>query len=102
MCSSDRNASQRRHLMIISRYHPSLYEYVRERFAREENVEIILDRRRCPDRRSHPEMPWTERRSRNRRRRPEVDLALRRESMQFLTIPPSLQCPQEGCPNAQA
>ena len=41
-----------RHLLIISRYHPGLYDYVRARFADEDNVEVILDRRRGRDRRA--------------------------------------------------
>jgi len=75
-----------RHLLIISRYHPGLYDYVRARFASEDNVEVILDRRRGRDRRSNPAPVRSERRAADRRVRPNVDDALRMESMQFLTI----------------
>jgi hypothetical protein len=30
---------------IVSRQHPELYVYLRERFTGEENIEVILDRR---------------------------------------------------------
>lgn len=75
-----------RHLLIISRYHPGLFEYVRTRFAGEDNVEVILDRRRGRDRRSNATTMHPERRSADRRVRQNVDDALRMESMQFVTI----------------
>ena len=75
-----------RHLLIISRYHPGLYDYVRARFAGEDNVEVILDRRRGRDRRSATGHVSTERRASDRRVRPHIDDALRMESMQFVTI----------------
>jgi hypothetical protein len=80
-----------RHLLIISRYHPGLYEYVRGRFANEDNVQVVLDRRRGRERRltvrlAGPERRSVERRSADRRTRPHVDTALRMESMQFVTI----------------
>ena len=77
-----------RHLLIISRYHPGLYDYVRARFASEDNVEVVLDRRRGRDRRSVVVTAGVERRSADRRARPHVDVALRMESMQFVTIAP--------------
>jgi hypothetical protein len=85
---SDSPASGRpiRHLLIISRYHPGLYEYVRSRFASEDNVEVILDRRRGRDRRSTAALVHVERRASDRRVRPHIDDALRMESMQFVTI----------------
>jgi hypothetical protein len=75
--------------MIISRYHPALYEYVRTRFAGESSVEVILDRRSGQDRRTLSSAAGTERRMSERRTRPQVDVALRMESMQFITIPPT-------------
>jgi hypothetical protein len=75
-----------RHLLIISRYHPGLYDYVRARFANEVHVEVILDRRRSRDRRTSARGSQVERRSGDRRSRPHVDAALRMESMQFVTI----------------
>jgi hypothetical protein len=85
---SDTSAGGRpiRHLLIISRYHPGLYEYVRARFADEDNVEVILDRRRGRDRRNMATLVQTERRGSDRRVRPHVDDALRMESMQFVTV----------------
>ena len=34
-----------RTLFIVSRRHPDLYEYLKERFASDDQVEVILDRR---------------------------------------------------------
>ena len=75
-----------RHLLIISRYHPGLYDYVRARFADEDHVEVVLDRRRGRDRRASAVEADVERRSADRRVRPDIDAALRMESMQFVTI----------------
>ena len=75
-----------RHLLIISRYHPGLYDYVRARFAAEDNVEVVLDRRRGRDRRSGATGVQADRRSTDRRTRQHVDEALRMESMQFVTV----------------
>jgi hypothetical protein len=81
------NARARRHLLIISRHHPGLYDYVTKRFAGEPSVEVILDRRRGRDRRAQQHRAEVERRASDRRTRPDIDAALRMESMQFLTIP---------------
>jgi hypothetical protein len=75
-----------RHVVIIARHYAALFEYVRGRFATEGNVEVILDRRAGRDRRRRSGRMATERRTRDRRRRPHVDDALRMESMQFVTI----------------
>jgi hypothetical protein len=93
---SSRGARLKRHLLIISRHHPALYDYVRERFAGEPNLEVILDRRHGVERRARPGRTDVERRSVDRRRRPDVDAALRMESMQFLTIPLERVEPTEG------
>jgi hypothetical protein len=77
---------QRRHVVIIARHYAALFEYVRGRFAAEGNVEVILDRRAGRDRRRRSARTTADRRSRDRRRRPHVDDALRLESMQFVTI----------------
>ena len=77
---------QPRHVVIIARHYAALFEYVRGRFAAEGNVEVILDRRAGRDRRRRTARAAAERRSRDRRRRPHVDDALRMESMQFVTI----------------
>jgi hypothetical protein len=81
-------ASAKRHLLIVSRHHPGLYDYMRQRFAAEPNVAVIFDRRRGRDRRSHGGNTEMERRGGERRLRPQVDAALKMESMQFLTILP--------------
>jgi hypothetical protein len=65
-----------------------LYDYVRARFAHEDNVEVVLDRRRGRDRRVVATRSGVERRSADRRVRPYVDVALRLESMQFVTVVP--------------
>ena len=49
----DRELAER-HLFIIARDQPSLWEYLRREFSSEENVEVILDRRLKRDRRSAP------------------------------------------------
>jgi len=41
-----------RHLFLISRDQPGLWDYLRREFASEENVEVVLDRRLGRDRRS--------------------------------------------------
>jgi hypothetical protein len=41
-----------RHLFIIARDQPRLWDYLRREFSSEENVEVILDRRRKRERRS--------------------------------------------------
>ena len=40
------------HLFIVARDSPGLREYLAREFSTEENVEVILDRRAGPDRRS--------------------------------------------------
>jgi len=87
LASAGSEASQPRHFLIISRYHPGLYDYVRARFADEDNVEVVLDRRRGRDRRMTPGRPAVDRRAAERRVRSHVDAALRMESMQFVTTP---------------
>jgi hypothetical protein len=84
--SGSSDARFTRHLLIISRYHPGLYDYVRARFADEDSVEVILDRRRGRDRRSGATGVNAERRSTDRRTHQHVDEALRMESMQFVTL----------------
>jgi hypothetical protein len=76
----------RRYLLIIARDQVALYKYVRARFAGEESVDVILDRRRPGgERRRQAGDVEVERRSGDRRKRPDVDAALHLESMQFLT-----------------
>jgi hypothetical protein len=65
-----------RRLVVVSRQHPDLYVYLRDRFAAEANVEVILDRRLADRRRERLETE-IDRRYRGRRQRPEVDIQLR-------------------------
>ena len=73
-----------RTLFIISRRHTELYDYLRERFAGDDQVEVILDRRGAPD--GDP-VPWrgTEHRD-ERRSRPEVDTELESRSHAVITV----------------
>jgi len=77
---------QPRHVVIIGRHYASLFEYVQGRFACEDNVEVVLDRRSHRDRRRRSAGMRTERRAGERRRRQHIDDALRVESMQVVTI----------------
>ena len=77
---------QPRHVVVIGRHYASLFEYVQGRFACEDNVEVVLDRRAHRDRRRRSLRMSTERRAGERRRRPHIDDALRVESMQVVTI----------------
>jgi hypothetical protein len=65
-----------RRLVVVSRQHPDLYVYLRDRFASEVDVEVILDRRLAERRRERVETE-IDRRSRGRRQRPDVDIQLR-------------------------
>ena len=75
-----------RTLFIVSRHHPDLYAYLRERFASDRGVEVVLDRRSTHRRRR--EQPHDiDRRQAERRRRPEVELELQTRSHAIITIP---------------
>jgi hypothetical protein len=75
-----------RNLFIVSRKHPDLYSYLRERFASDRDVEVILDRR-VAQRRQRNVRSEADRRRGERRRRPEVELELQRRSHAIITIP---------------
>ena len=75
-----------RHLFLISRDQPGLWEYLRREFSSEENVEVILDRRLGRERRSghdrrvvqrHVGSAVSERRTVARRTGASVDAQLR-------------------------
>jgi len=74
-------------LFIVSRDHPDLYAYLRERFATDRGVEVILDRR-LGQRRQRARPSELERRQNDRRQRPEIDLELQTRSHAIITIPP--------------
>ena len=70
--------SMSRHLFIISRETPYLADYMRAQFSEEPHVEILVDRRRGPDRRLALNSVEIDRRAAgDRRRRHEVDDQLR-------------------------
>jgi len=82
------NKPMARHLFLVSRHEARLYEYLVERFGDDENVEVILDRRRG-ERRKRSERQGPERRRTDRRIRREVDLELQVRSHVILTLPNS-------------
>ena len=75
-----------RNLFVVSRRHPDLYEYLRERFATDPAVEVILDRRLGQRRRSQEVRPVDRRRA-ERRKRPEVETELQTRSHAIITMP---------------
>jgi hypothetical protein len=64
---------------IVSRQHFELYSYLRERFASDSGVEVILDRRTSAS--------DQQRDIADRRQRPEVDTELATRSHAILTLP---------------
>jgi hypothetical protein len=77
-----------RTVFIVSRQHPDLYAYLRERFAADRGVEVVLDRR-LGQRRQHHAPFEGDRRQDDRRQRPEVELELQTRSHAIITIPNS-------------
>ena len=75
-----------RTVFVVARQHGDLYNYLRERFATDPAVEVILDRR-VIDRRRQAPRPITERRRAERRQRPEVEAELQTRSHAILTLP---------------
>jgi hypothetical protein len=75
-----------RHLFLVSRREPRLYEYLVDRFRDDANVEVILDRRRG-ERRSRSGHQGPERRRADRRFRREIDAELQVRSHVILTLP---------------
>jgi hypothetical protein len=74
-----------RNVFIVSRQHRDLYTYLRERFASDPAVEVILDRR-FGQRRQHKAEVGAERRRADRRQRPEVEQELQTRSHAIITI----------------
>jgi hypothetical protein len=75
-----------RHVFVVSRDNFELYAYLKEQFAPDSEVEIILDRRRG-ERRIGMSRAAENRRRGERRARPDLDLRLRLESHVFFTLP---------------
>jgi hypothetical protein len=74
-----------RTVYIVARDNPELYAYLRDRFAADGEVEVILDRRVGQRRQrnvSHPE----DRRRGDRRSRPHVDNELQIRSHAIITV----------------
>jgi len=76
------------HLFIVNRLHPDLYEDLRKRFACDQNVGVILDRRLVA-RRMRTAPAAAERRRAERRSRPEVDQKLQTASHTMIVSGPS-------------
>jgi hypothetical protein len=74
-----------RNVFIVSRRHRDLYTYLRERFASDPAVEVILDRR-FGQRRQRQAPVEPERRRAERRQRPEVEIELQTRSHAIITI----------------
>ena len=79
-----------RHLFIVGRAHPDLFDFLAKRFADDPNVVVILDRR-VADRRHAltPQLPlgMDRRRGIDRRSRPSVDEELKVRSHAIITLP---------------
>lgn len=75
-----------RYAYIVSARHQELYEYLRERFAGDEKVEVILDRR-VGQRRRREVSVRVERRTGDRRLRLDVDSQLESHSYAIVTLP---------------
>jgi hypothetical protein len=75
-----------RRLVVVSRQHPDLYVYLRDRFAGEVDIEVVLDRR-LVERRLEPVSDELERRYRGRRARPDLDAQLRERSLVIVMLP---------------
>jgi hypothetical protein len=65
-------------LIVVSRDRQDIFEYLRRQFARDERVEVVLDRRSGYGRRRNHERSGVERRAGDRRKPPSAknDLAL--------------------------
>lgn len=69
-----------RYLFIVSRCDPALFDLLTERFAGDENVQVVLDRRTEPT-------PPARRPSIERRVRPEVNDEIRSRGYAVVTLP---------------
>ena len=74
-----------RTLFVVSRRHVELYEYLKERFAGDEQVEVILDRRGTREG-NRVQWPDAEPRTPERRSRPEIDAELSSRSHAVITV----------------
>jgi hypothetical protein len=74
-----------RTVFVVARQHGELYQYLRERFASDIAVEVVLDRR-LTQRRQRQLCPEIERRHGDRRCRPEADVELQSRSHAIITM----------------
>jgi len=74
-----------RTLFVVSRRNQDLHQYLRERFASDPAVEVILDRR-IAQRRQRRLPVDAERRRADRRQRPEVEVELQSHSHAIISI----------------
>jgi hypothetical protein len=74
-----------RHLFVVSRDHPRLYEYLIERFQDDRDVEVILDRR-VRERRQNSTAADADRRRGDRRTRQNLDQELTTHSHVVITL----------------
>jgi hypothetical protein len=79
------NEAMPSYLFIVSRHTPYLADYMREQFASEPEVQVIVDRRRG-ERRLTVTVVETERRARERRLRHDVDKELRESFHALVTL----------------
>lgn len=77
-----------RTLYIVARDHPELFSYLYQAFARDGEVDVILDRRVAERRRTSAPYP-AERRRADRRSRPELDSELEFRAHVSITLPGS-------------
>lgn len=80
-------AGGRRLLFLVSRDAMEHYEYLKQAFKGEKDVEVILDRRRS-DRRQRAIEPPTERRRKDRRLRPPAEDRLRALGWSIVEVNP--------------
>ena len=69
-----------RYLLIVARNQPDLWRYLKDNFAGDDKVEVILDRRR-EERRQRIQPHESERRQAERRRQPSLDKDLTYRSL---------------------
>jgi hypothetical protein len=77
-----------RFLFIVARQLPAVYEHLRQQFAEEPNVQVILDRRQTDRREPEPATPAGEERPpAERRQNPGVDDQIRTLGYAFVRLP---------------
>lgn len=75
-----------RYLLLVARNQPDLWRYLKNNFAGDQKVEVILDRRRG-ERRQRIEPHEPERRRAERRRQPGLDNDLSYRSFVIVRLP---------------